>query len=257
MDSLARNDVDATRNSSCLEPGSASSGISTPPVITDFDALLRRGIVSRVPITVDNDDRLSEAAWKQYASMYSVVTPEIMAGEADGEYAFYRNILEEPDFPKHAVLQGAIGDAIREYMGVASLSEIRLDDAFCIHYSMDQQDSRGAKHMDPSDITVNLCIDKSPDCRGSQVLFYGTKELHHPNVQQYCMTKNNDTGDGDNDNSYRFLVNQEPGYATIHWGNHPHETTKLESGHRTNIVITYCYVDPTKSDVSQRACYNV
>lgn len=248
-----------TTSSRRIDSSSQNDAKIPPPavVITDIDALLQRGIVSRVPIPVD-DDGLSESAWKQFANMYTVVTPEIVAGEADGEYAFYRNILDEPDFPKHAVLRGAIGDAIREYMGVATFSEIRLDDAFCIHYNMDQQDTRGAKHMDPSDITVNLCIDKSPDCRGSQVLFYGTKPLHHPNVRQYGMTKRNDTSSScDNDNKYRFLVDQEPGYATIHWGNHPHETTRLESGYRTNIVMTYCYVDPTKSDVSQRACYNI
>ena len=53
----------------------------------------------------------------------------------------------------------------------------------------------------------------------------------------------------------RFLVSQEPGYATIHFGDHPHETTSLRHGSRTNIILTYVYTDPNRSDVATRSCY--
>jgi len=55
---------------------------------------------------------------------------------------------------------------------------------------------------------------------------------------------------------FRFLVPQEKGFATIHFGDHPHETTTLlNGGKRTNVILTYCYVDKSKSDVDKRSCY--
>lgn len=219
------------------------------PVGTE-EELLRYGVVSHVPIVTDE---LDAATWQRCAAALSVVTPAIVSAEGDGEYAFYRNILEEPDFPFEALLhRTAIGAMILEYFDVKNLDEIRLDDAFCVHYNMTQSDTSGAKHVDPSDITVNLCIDKSDDCQGSQVLFHGVKPLHtlgHDEAEDRIslVTKA----------PCKFLVNQEMGYATIHWGEHPHETTVLLAGYRTNIVLTYCYTDSSRSDVSKRSCYNV
>jgi hypothetical protein len=113
---------------------------------------------------------------------------------------------------------------------------------------MNQYDTSGAKHMDPSDITINMCLHKSDDAEGSYVLFYGRKKL------------NGTEGDDDEKNNGlplydRFLANQRPGYATIHFGDHPHETTPLLRGSRTNIVLTYCYTDTSRSDVATRTCY--
>jgi hypothetical protein len=221
----------------------------TIPVGT-AEELLRYGVVCHVPIVTDELDR---GTWKQWAVDLSVVTPAIVVAEGDGEYAFYRNILEEPDFPFEALLhRTAIGSTILEYFGIQNLSEIRLDDAFCVHYNMEQNDTSGAKHVDPSDITVNLCIDKSDDCQGSQVLFYGTKPLHV--FGQHIET---DRSTSTTKSPSKFLVNQEMGYATVHWGEHPHETTVLQAGFRTNIVLTYCYTDTSRSDVKKRSCYNV
>ena len=218
------------------------------PMVTNSDELLRLGIVGHIPIT---SDEIDAAAWKKWGAELSIVSPIIMTAEGDAEYAFYRNILEEPDFPFDAILRNfSIKNALIKYFNIKNLTEdeIKLDDAFCIHYNMNQADTTGAKHIDPSDITINLCLDKSDDCRGSNVLFYGTKVLY---------------GVDDSDNvslhppPEKFLVNQEIGYATIHWGDHPHETTMLEAGYRTNIVLTYCYSDKTRSNVSKRTCYNV
>lgn len=221
------------------------------PIVIDSEELLRYGIVSHVPIATEELDSL---IWKQWAACLSVATPAIVTAEGDGEYAFYRNILEEPDFPFHALLhRTAIGSTIMKYFGVANLTEdeIQLDDAFCVHYNMNQIDTSGAKHVDPSDITVNLCIDKSDDCQGSRVLFYGTKSLH-------CCGRGFEKENVAHTSSpSKFLVNQEMGYATIHWGDHPHETTVLQAGYRTNIILTYCYTDATRSDVKKRSCYNV
>jgi len=170
--------------------------------------------------------------------------------------------------------------------------EIRLDDAFCVHYNMDQDDTTGAKHVDPSDITVNMCLQKSKDARGSYVLFHGTKQLQPESASQEFQSRtegvetsaddigtvttnrntndNNENNDDDDDNpkkvpfaptptppprEERFLVPQVPGYAIIHFGDHPHETTPLHRGKRTNVVLTYLYTDPTRSDAATRSCY--
>lgn len=206
---------------------------SNIPVIRDENELLRCGVCrARIPSTIP---------LKNWASILTKVTPLIAFAE-DGEYAFYRNIMEEPDFPFDAVLGSDIGKAIlRHFDGVSSLDEIRLDDAFCVHYNMDQYDTTGAKHTDPSDITVNMCLEKADDKQGSEVLFHGTIPL------------NDDTTTVDID---KFLVNQEAGFATIHWGAHPHETLALRSGRRTNLIFTYVYRDPSRSEAHKRTCYH-
>jgi hypothetical protein len=209
-------------------------------IVSDPDVLLRYGVCKlRIPT-----DKVSADVWAGWARHLSQVTPEIMAGEGDGEYVFYRNIMEEPDFPFDAILRSSIGDAIVKHFGLGSVDEIRLDDAFCIHYNAaDQYDTSGAKHTDPSDLTVNMCLEKSDDAQGSHVRFYGTKPI----------------GKAERDTTTEplsFLVRQDAGYATIHWGSHLHGTTPLLSGTRTNIVLTFWFTDPKRSDVASRNCYS-
>jgi hypothetical protein len=201
------------------------------PVIRDEKELWRCGVCrARIP-----SDKIPLQKW---AKELSQVTPLNMAVE-DGEYAFYRNIMEETDFPFNAILQSDIGKAIARHF--CPCEEIRLDDAFCIHYNMEQDDTAGAKHTDPSDITVNMCLEKTADTQGSEVLFYGTHSLN---------------GEDADPTIEKFLVEQEPGFATIHWGAHPHETMALRSGSRTNIVFTYCYRDSNQSQAHKRTCYS-
>ena len=203
------------------------------PVIRDENELLQCGVCrARLPTWIPLD---------KWAAELSQVTPLIAAAE-DGEYAFYRNIMEEPDFAFDEILESDIGRAILRHFGVNSLEEIRLDDAFCIHYNMDQNDTSGPKHTDPSDITVNMCLEKTDDTQGSEVLFYGRKPLVDDRDAPRATAK--------------FLVAQEPGFATIHWGAHLHETMALRSGKRTNIVLTYCYRDPSRSEAHKRTCYS-
>jgi hypothetical protein len=282
-------------------------GFEGLPIVTNDRELLQRGICRvRIPEELDAD---------RWAEELSQVTPMILGFEGDGEYAFYRNILDEPEFPFETILFGScsrnsddnkvevitraeepepitnggvseIGRSILEcfpilpgnpepatvkidadatadrYSEILS-RELRLDDAFCVHYNMDQDDTSGAKHMDPSDITINICLHKSKDARGSFVLFHGTKHLEqmHPNdddestdikalIPIPAVPTILPAGKED-----RFLVPQREGYATIHFGDHPHETTPLRRGSRTNIILTYLYTDPTRSDAASRSCY--
>jgi hypothetical protein len=208
------------------------------PIISDAKELLEYGVcLTPIPFHEEECYKL--------ATELSQVTPMIMA-EADGAYAFYKNILEEPDFPFDAILKSEIGKSIARHFGIANLTEIRLDDAFCVHYNMSQDDTSGAKHTDPSDITVNMCLEKSEDVQGSEVLFYGTQ----------CLVGVENSAEKAASANFKFLVEQIPGYATIHWGHHPHETTALLKGRRTNIVLTYCYSDASRSDVTMRTCYS-
>lgn len=221
-------------------------GANEIPVISDNEELLRYGIC-RVLLPA----MLDSARW---AEELSHVTPEIMLGQGDGEYAFYRNIMEEPEFPFDLILDASfeIGRAILQHFPVSFLDELQLDDAFCVHYNTEQDDTTGAKHMDPSDVTVNLCLEKTKDTVGSHVLFYGTKQLlgveRGQKVGHY-------EDSGKTILPQRFYVSQEPGTATIHFGDHPHETIALKRGKRTNIVLTYCYKDPTRSGAQMRSCY--
>lgn len=188
-----------------------------------------------------------------WAAELSKVTPQILTAVGDGESAFYRNILDEPDFPFESIVgEGSkIGNAIMKHFDVANLNEIRLDDAFCVHYNTEQDDTSGARHMDPSDITVNMCLENMEETEGSQVMFHGTKQLKNDTTTTTARKNDED----DQDENFRFMVPQEAGFATIHWGSHSHETLPLHRGRRTNVILTYCFKDPARSDVSMRTCY--
>jgi len=230
-------------------------------VVDDDEELLRKGIV-RVPLP----ETLDAERW---AEELSQVTPMNLMFEGDGEYAFYRNILDEPEFPFDLILSGSngqlseIGRAILRHFPVLLGSsspeerseilskELKLDDAFCVHYNMDQDDTTGAKHVDPSDVTINMCLHKASDTTGSYVLFYGSKSL---DGLEETASSDKETFDSSNHET-KFLVPQTPGFATVHFGDHPHETTALRTGSRTNIILTYLYSDPTRTDAATRSCY--
>jgi hypothetical protein len=205
----------------------------TMQVVSDPSELLKLGIIKvKIPSSIDC------ARW---AVEYSKLTPMILTAQGDDEEPFYRNILDEPQFPFTNLLDEVeIAHVLETYFD--DPKEFRLDDAFCVHYNEKQYSTSGAKHTDPSDVTINLCLVKASDTEGSHVAFYGAQPLKG--------------GQQSNSNDpTKVLVLQEPGYATIHWGKHPHETTSLLRGSRTNIILTYCYKDASKSDVGSRTCY--
>mmetsp|Transcript_8900 Transcript_8900/g.11846 ORF Transcript_8900/g.11846 Transcript_8900/m.11846 type:complete len:260 (-) Transcript_8900:26-805(-) len=235
-------------------------------VVENDEELRKYGIVrAQIP------DGFDSLYWAQTLSQ---VTPMIMFGEGDGDYAFYRNIVEEPDFPFQMLFQH-FSEAFHKYFGINNTFDgngdgnvLRLDDAFCVHYNMTQNDTTGAKHTDPSDITINLCLWTSDELEGSLVRFHGTESLLNDSNSTDAsdnvtiIRENGNTNDGEGDDVQAketvFDVRQKKGYATLHWGHHPHETTALRSGERTNIILTYCFKDPQKhgnSNVADRSCY--
>jgi hypothetical protein len=238
--------------------------VDNPPLIEDYHELLRHGVV-QIPIR----SYFTPEECQYWSHELSQVTPEIVMAEGDNEYAFYRNILnyndqEEYDtnknrrqFPFERFFQicDGVDDhasftyCLENFFGIRNAKEdLRLDDAFCLHYNMTQADSSGAKHVDPSDITVNICLDKTDDCVGSEVVFYGKHSL----APTTPGSEDLDTDPVDSSGSI-FRVAQKAGYATIHYGSHPHETTALlQGGHRTNIILTYCYA----TDEVAKRCLN-
>ncbi|GMI01145.1 hypothetical protein TrVE_jg7617 [Triparma verrucosa] len=166
----------------------------------------------------------------------------------DNEYAYYKNLLEDKDTPemKKFITQvlSSCTPLLLEHF-VNSIDEIKLDDVFCISYNSSQHDSRCAKHQDPSDITVNICLERTEDLGGSQIMFYGAKQLKSSTSSSTPSTPTEEEV---------FLVDTRLGCCTIHYGAHPHETSVLTSGERTNIVLTFVYADQNKSG-ADRTCY--
>jgi len=148
------------------------------------------------------------------------------------------------------------------------LNQIRLDDAFCIRYDESHDDTTCARHMDPSDITVNICLEKSEDTVGSKLVFWGKEKLKGltedrlkvgDEITNGCGEKEDDENrhDGNDDTGeYTFCIEQIPGTATLHWGHHSHMVLPLLKGRRTNVILTYCFKDEMMGKgVKCRTCY--
>jgi len=190
--------------------------------VASDEELLKLGI-SRVRLPQDVD-------WDKWAHLLSRPTLDCLAFEGDNEFALYRNIMDEADFPFNSISNSSIATALVQSFEIDSFDELRLDDAFCMHYSDNQQDTTGKRHRDPSDITVNMCLHKSTDCVGSLVVFHFEQRGS-------------------------LAVEQLPGYATIHRGDIAHETTELLRGSRTNVILTYFFKDTSRSKAAPRTCY--
>jgi hypothetical protein len=190
--------------------------------------------------------------------------------DADNEYAFYRNIKEEGEdlFPFSSFIS-SITPTLLAGFGITSIDEVRLDDAFCIHYDGSYADTTCAKHQDPSDITVNFCLTASDDMKGSEVKFYGRMRLD--NIEQEEEEQQQQQLDGSEEEEKKkqeelveekrgggeeevFYVKQTSGKVLVHFGAHPHETMPLTAGKRTNVIMTFVYKDKSKSGAS-RTCY--
>lgn len=174
----------------------------------------------------------------ELAVEYAQASPQSIFLE-DGEFAQYRNVLEEPTFPFDAIF-AYLAPVFSSQFG-RSPDSVRLDDAFVIHYNTTHADTTVKKHTDPSDITVNLCLDQSTDLRGSDIVFYGTKCLlgsDKPCTRNYrecdCRQTHHDAA---------FRVATRTRCAMLHYGAHPHETLPLEAGARTNCILTYRFAE--------------
>ena len=251
--------------------GSSEAAVSLPPpsitpVISDDAELARRGVV-RVqvfPCSSSETNLLPSLCLEHLTE----VAPYNAFAE-DNDYAFYKNIMEDCPFPCDVVFS-AIAPALLEHF-VSDLSEIRLDDVFVVHYNEQHSDSTVARHMDPSDITINVNLERSDDLEGSQLLFYGTKRLKgfigtdgesssSSSSSSSCSaspppsTRVTSLPDDPSPAEEKFLVDTKLGFCTVHYGSHPHEVLSLKKGRRTNVVLTYVFTDKSKSGAT-RTCF--
>jgi len=117
------------------------------------------------------------------------------------------------------------------------------------------------RHTDPSDVTVNLCLARSDNLEGSQVLFFGRKTLlgmeNVGNSGDSCgiEVSKDESNVATEVTKEQFLVGAEAGWATVHWGAHPHLVTALGAGQRTNVVLTYCFTEAGKSTAMKGDCF--
>lgn len=235
-----------------------------PLTLTDANDLLQIGVCKMhlTPLVFTPQEL------QNWANDLSQVTP-LNAFVEDGEYAFYRNIVDHDTFPFDRIFT-SISPVLQKYFGVnVENDDLRLDDAFCIMYDASlHDDTAGSKHMDPSDITVNICLAKSHDVIGSGVMFYGRQKLFDdtgsfhpiptaisPDCDYACSDNIKNDQSQELEQEQEFVVPQEPGWATIHHGGHWHQTMEMKQGRRTNIVLTFCYTDSNKSGAISRTCY--
>ena len=158
----------------------------------------------------------------------------------DGSYAFYKNIIadwenreeEEPLFPFQFILEAITPTLLKHF--VCEIEEIELNDAFVISYNETFFDTTVAKHLDPSDITVNVCFENSLDLEGSQILFYGRQEIKGcDEIQDDFVEDENHSGDDEpssetiKTSSDIFKVSTKVGHCTIHYGYHPRKYKAL------------------------------
>lgn len=148
----------------------------------------------------------------------------------DGEYARYRNVMEDAAFPVSEIVASL---PLAEHFSTS----LKLDDAFVIHYdAAEHQDTTVKRHTDPSDVTVNICLD-SNDVVGSKIVFYGSRQLESPAPECLARSTRCECSEGRREDF--FSVEPRQGFAMLHYGDHPHETTKLDRGRRTNLVMTF------------------
>lgn len=112
------------------------------------------------------------------------------------------------------------------------------------------------RHTDPSDITVNLCLDRSENLEGSHVLFFGSKDIRGIVDINNAQTSDPGSSSFETAKKANFRVAAKKGWASIHWGQHPHMVTSLEKGQRTNVVLTYCFVEASRSLAMKSACFH-
>jgi len=124
----------ATPGSEGAIPPSPPPAEQSPVEVSDDAALRARGVCRCQINGIDLD------CW---AKELSKVTPMSLAME-DGEYAQYRNILEDTDpaFPFATVFEALTPMLEKHFVGGPAATALRLDDAFAIHYNETHLDTK-------------------------------------------------------------------------------------------------------------------
>ena len=136
-------------------------------------------------------------------------------------------------FPVDKVIE-SISPVISKHFGL-KMSSLHLSDMFVVSYNTKQSDTTCGKHKDPSDVTVNVCLE-CEGVQGSEVVFYGSRRLE--GVHDY-----EDASEDD-----KFKVESVVGCCTMHYGDHCHEVEEIFMGERTNVVMTFVKRDGSEAE---------
>merc|ERR1712194_715631 len=88
-------------------------------------------------------------------------------------------------------------------------------------------------HRDDSDVTLNICLERSDDLQGTEVVFHGTEDLNGPKL--------NTTPSFMPYDELKSSVNVPQGWVAIHRGCHVHETAPLRQGYRLSVICWFKY----------------
>jgi len=135
------------------------------PLINDEAELKKRGICR-----CDVGSCVELSGW---ADELSTVTPLSIFAE-DGEYAQYRNIIDREDFPFREVLDSITSILIQNF--IDSIDEIRLDDAFAIHYNESHWNTKVSE-----DMLIALVMN-----RDACLTHFFKGEKTHRSIRHYC-----------------------------------------------------------------------
>jgi hypothetical protein len=148
-------------------------------------------------------------------------------------------------FPVEGILHEA-GDFIREYFGM-SPENLDIHACFAVAYSKDAN-TKLRLHVDDSDVTLNICLEKSDDLKGTDVVFHGSEALSSlPKLNFGSLVGPVD--------QLRTSINVPAGWVAIHRGRHAHETTSLQQGSRLSVICWFKYVLNTEMAIAKYAHY--
>jgi len=82
------------------------------------------------------------------------------------------------------------------------------------------------KHRDKSDFTLNVCIGKSKDVKGSTVSFFQDYDGFIPPADP-------------KEHPELFVYDHNIGYAVLHTGKQWHKTNEIDAGQRSSLIIWF------------------
>lgn len=172
----------------------------------------------------------------------------MLAADLSGERAntLHRSPVDvrRVGFPVEGILQESNG-LIREHFGMSS-GDLEVHACFAVLYSPEANQILKL-HRDDSDVTLNICLERSDDLEGTEVVFHGTEGLKHPKLNHTPTFMPYDKA--------KTLVNVPKGWVAIHRGCHAHETTPLRQGHRLSVICWFKYVLDSQMAIARYAHY--
>ena len=175
--------------------------------------LIRKGILNF------NLTKLLDYSILEKLEQLEVESTKKMSGSPNTMHKYgSENVISELEFKD---IFSKVEAFIFEFYGLDLSKDFSIYTNFSVHYSKNR-DKKLSKHIDDSDITVNICLENTLEDECS-LIFYGSSSSTISYRTQESTT----------------LVNFKKGDMLIHRGSHIHETKSLEDGDGDgcNIII--------------------